>query len=304
MAEAQNGCATLQDVDGDTFVRFIEWAHKGYYTAAEFTTVVQDGSDSAGPCTEDEPVAEKPFTRTIIPDEEDDGQSSPDEEFSFLQNETSTFGQAFEEIFGGDVEQYKSKMSELQERVLFPVPPNPVTARIGPMRSFVPRRPFKRRNAIKIPSPRRNQSSAEVYSDVFLSHARLYVFAEKYDIQALKMLALGELYATLAVYNLYNTRTSDIIDLLRYVYCNTYEPSESAEDMRTLMTQYVGYEMDTLSRDEDFRDLMIEDGGALLSDFLTTVRKRISQEKNLPGKESLRERISQAGETFDDPPFL
>ena len=273
MAEAQNGCATLQDVDGDTFVRFIEWAHKGYYTAAEFTTVVQDGPDSAGPCTEDERVAENPTLRTINPNVEDDGQSWPGERISFVQ--------MHEDLFESD----SSKKSGSKKRVLFPVPPPPLI--IDPMLSFIPRRPFKRRKAIKIPSPRRNQSSAEVYSDVFLSHARLYVFAEKFDIQALKMLTLGELYAALAVYTLYTKRTSDIIDLLRYVYCNTNEPSESAEDMRTLMTQYVGYEMDTLIRDEDFRDLMIEDGGALLGDFLTMVGKR----------------NSQAVETFDDPPF-
>ena len=37
MSEAQKGCATLQDVDRGTFIRFIQWAYTGQYFAAEFT---------------------------------------------------------------------------------------------------------------------------------------------------------------------------------------------------------------------------------------------------------------------------
>ena len=62
MAEAKKGLATLEDVNGDTYVRFIERAHKGHYAAAtveiespttstvqdrdEVTTVTQDAFDT------------------------------------------------------------------------------------------------------------------------------------------------------------------------------------------------------------------------------------------------------------------
>lgn len=36
MAEAQKGFAVLEEVDEGTIKRFIEWAYKGYYTAADF----------------------------------------------------------------------------------------------------------------------------------------------------------------------------------------------------------------------------------------------------------------------------
>ena len=36
MAEAQKRCAVLKTVDEGTIERFIEWAYKGYYTAADF----------------------------------------------------------------------------------------------------------------------------------------------------------------------------------------------------------------------------------------------------------------------------
>ena len=42
-----------------------------------------------------------------------------------------------------------------------------------------------------------NRSANEVYSEVFLSHARLYVFADKYDIPALKALSLRKLESSL-----------------------------------------------------------------------------------------------------------
>ena len=254
MAEAQNGFATLKEVDKDTFVRFIEWANKGYYTAAEFTTVVEDGSDS-------ERVAEKAVQRTDISAVEDDGQMFPDPE---VLPEPATIDEydTWSGPWGTSLK--KGKKTKRAPR----------TAKEAIWHSFISRRPVIRKSAIEVPPPRGNKSPAEVYSDVFLSHARLYVFAEQWDIQELKMLALDELHATLAIYTLYTERTSDIINLLRYVYCNTSEPSERVENLRTLVTQYVGCEMDILADDEDFKNLMIKDGGPLLSDFLAMFKKR------------------------------
>ena len=103
----------------------------------------------------------------------------------------------------------------------------------------------------------------------------MYVFAEEYDIQSLKALALDELHGTLQNFNLYPERTGDIIALLRYVYANTGEPVDDVEDMRTVLARYVGFEMDTLMGDKNFGDLMIEDGGALLGDFLEMVKQRL-----------------------------
>ena len=269
MAEAQKGYATLEDVDKDTFVRFIEWAYKKYYTAAEFTTVLEHGSDSAGLCSEDKRVAEKPDQRTNNHAVEDDRQIPLYQDISVVQ--------MVEEDDGwGGFGRMSSKKAKFKKREPSPESPPPRTAKEDIKHSIISRRPVKRNSPIKVPPTRGNKSSAEVYSEVFLSHARLYVFAEKYDVQALKMLALDELHATLAIYTLYTKRTSDIINLLHYVYSNTSEPSEGVEDLRTLMTQYMGCEMDILTQDEDFRDLMIEDGGALLSDFMTMVGRRIS----------------------------
>lgn len=252
MAEAQKGFATLEDVDEGTFIRFIEWAHRGFYTAAEYSTLVEEDPDTAGSRTDDDQAS----NNGAIPDAEDKPEA--------LLDEDDWAG------YQAPVKKNKSKGIKLSHN------PPPPTAREDLIQSFVSRKPVERKSAIGIPPPRRNQSSAEDYSDVFLSHARLYVFAEKYDIQPLKMLALDELHAVLAIFTLYLERTEDIVDLLRYVYANTGEPREGVEDMRTLMTHYVGYEMETLIKDTNFRDLMIEDQGDLLGDFMDMVGKRIS----------------------------
>ena len=74
-----------------------------------------------------------------------------------------------------------------------------------------------------MPGPRSNMHPQENYTEVFLSHARLYVFAEKYDIQPLKKLSRQKLQHTLAIYTLYPERVGDITTLLKYVYVNTAE---------------------------------------------------------------------------------
>lgn len=53
-------------------------------------------------------------------------------------------------------------------------------------------------------------------------------------------------------------------------------PIDGVEEMRMLMTEYMGYEMDTLMKDEEFQDLIVADGGAPLGDFMKMVVKRIS----------------------------
>lgn len=120
-----------------------------------------------------------------------------------------------------------------------------------------------------------NQNCEKNLTERFLCHARLYVFAEKYDIAALKTLALQQLRATLANFTLYPNRTGDIIALLRYIYNNTNESKKGVEDLRTVMTEYIGYGMDPLIEDEEFGMLLVEEGGDMMKDFLKMVAKRI-----------------------------
>jgi hypothetical protein len=55
MAEAQQGFAVLKDVDEGTFRRFVEWAYKGYYKAADFEL---DATISPSPVPSDQKECE------------------------------------------------------------------------------------------------------------------------------------------------------------------------------------------------------------------------------------------------------
>ena len=63
--------------------------------------------------------------------------------------------------------------------------------------------------------------------------------------------------------------------LLIYIYSNTGESVPGVEDLRSVLTAYMSYEMDTLLKDSKFKELMFEDGGALLGDFMKAVELRI-----------------------------
>ena len=115
-----------------------------------------------------------------------------------------------------------------------------------------------------IPSARANKGPDEEYTEVFLGHARMYVFADKYDIQKLKTLALQKLQHQLAIHTLYLERVCEISTLLSYVYANT---TDKAEDIRSMLAHYVGVEMANLVKDGEIKDLMLEEPD-MLHDFL------------------------------------
>lgn len=271
--KASKGFATLEDVDTGTFVRFIEWAHRGYYTAAEFTTVEIESPRTTASQGHDEvaavPQVESDFE---LPPAEYEAEPAVEPEVLPVYKKKTKKGKKAPHFDTGnqftDDDWQMSNQQSRKETVL--------EMKYDPKETLFSREYSVPQGTFEIPPPRPNQSPEEDYTDVFLSHAQLYVFADKYDIQPLKMLALDELHATLAIYTLSYARTGDIVALLRYVYGNTIQSDEGEEDLRKELTRYIGGEMATLINDGDFKDLIIEDGGPLLGDFMTMVGRRIS----------------------------
>ena len=290
MAEAQTGFAVIEDVDEGTFVRFIQWAYNGYYDAAEYELDLEPPKSHNSKKDETNGAAKKPAKDLFGLPRDDDAvrvAEEPQEAEPAISpvwySEPAPAPEPLAEPDQGGWGAFGSarKSSKRSKKDSFSVSFSHAQTSI--MRSpgqdlkesFIKRREAVRKHSISLPQPRENQAPNEDYTEVFLSHAHLYVFADKYDIQTLKTLALEELQAILKIFNLYLERTGDIIALLRYVYANTGEPDEGVEDMRVLLTHYIGFEMDTMMKDDDFRDLMIRDGGSLLGDFMTMVGKRI-----------------------------
>ena len=236
LSEAQQGFAVLEDVDGGTFVRFIRWAYNKDYPVPEHTLV--ESSNEAR--------AQRPTTKTskdAFPIDDDLVWGSWPTKKGKKKKNTGQLSSSKGSLLESFINQYE--LLSLGHSV------DP-----------------------SMPGPRGNQAPEEDYTEVFLGHARMYVFAEKYDIQALKTLALLKLHHTLSIFTLYSERVGDIMTLLKYVYANTAEAVDGIEDIRTMLAHYIGCEMETLTKDGEIKDLML-DNGDMLGDFLKMFALRI-----------------------------
>lgn len=239
MKEKSQGYAVLEDIDTATFVRFLEWTYRGNYTTPTST-------NQASP-SEEGPVAE--------------GQGDLGDWGCF--NKPSS-------------KKKRSKLTENPDWGSFGFDQSGRALRDGLRQAFIDRTYIELTPTNPTLVARRNENENEDYNSIFMCHAQLYVFAEEKDIQKLKTLALESLHETLKHFTLYDKRIGDVVSLVRYVYQNTLPPeSTGAEPMRALLTEYIGFEMDTLLKHEDFRNLIIEDGGSLLADLATMVMRRI-----------------------------
>ncbi|KAH8126068.1 hypothetical protein FP744_10005018 [Trichoderma asperellum] len=118
------------------------------------------------------------------------------------------------------------------------------------------------------PSPSLGSSSEYNYTDVFLSHARMYVFADYYGIDRLKSLALNKLCRALTPFNLQAESYGDIIPLVRYSFENTVDKGEQRDRLRWLVCLYTACKVEDLWKDTEFIDIM-----KTLPDFSTGLIK-------------------------------
>ena len=119
-----------------------------------------------------------------------------------------------------------------------------------------------------------NVDPYEDYCAVFLCHAQLYVFADKYDIQALSKLALSKLGLTLAHYNLYEEWKENIVELLRYFHANTPDRVGMTNKPRALVIRYVACVVEILKGSEAFH-LLLGEANSISSDLTTELCRRL-----------------------------
>ena len=247
MAEAQQGFADMKDVDEGTFERYVEWSYKGYYTPADFKLV--PGSSQAAFSLHGKRRKQTSWS----PDFRPDTPSTVEAMDAGLLAEMRVDSNA--KTLKSSKKDKRPSREELRIAFIYKV---------------------QRRDEPESPKPRPNLAANEDYTEVFLSHARLYVFADQYLIQPLKVLAVEELRGALALFTLYPARTSDILALLEYVYGNTLDTSSSGGPLRKLLKEYVAIEMRALSESGPrFVNLMMCDNGPLLTDFMKLVAKRV-----------------------------
>ena len=273
MLEAKEGCAGLEDVDERTFSRFGQYLYTTDYAAADSApspgssdvpTENLDPSDghidevslkddaphmdgALDVAIAAEPVA--PDLSDIMVREEDEwgtwgfAKTAKTKSRSRGTGKTSVITRS-----------KKSLLWEKFERLSYPHP--------GPT--------FK---------PRKNRNAGEDYTAVFLGHARLYVFADKYDIESLRSLCLHKLHQTLVEFTLHDERLGDVVELLRYSYSDTAELDHSIDSLRLLTVQYAACVVERLLRHHGFQSLL-EDAGPLAKDLFEEVLKKTGLSTN------------------------
>ena len=97
-----------------------------------------------------------------------------------------------------------------------------------------------------------NTDPCEDYTNVFLSHAYLYVLGDKYDISPLCELAAHKLYETLKEFKLYVGKLGCILALAEYIFENT----RSDDKIRSLLIHYMACIVEDLAKEADFSPFM------------------------------------------------
>jgi len=120
-----------------------------------------------------------------------------------------------------------------------------------------------------------NISDAQDFTAIFLCHASLYVFAEKYDIQELRSYAAYRLHRTLAQFTLFMARVPDIVSLMRYTYEHTLQTTN--EPLRIMISNFCAWNINLLSHNDEFL-AYYEEGGQFTTDVLINLTKRIGMD--------------------------
>ncbi|KAK5994166.1 hypothetical protein PT974_07608 [Cladobotryum mycophilum] len=115
----------------------------------------------------------------------------------------------------------------------------------------------------------RENLAREDYTNVFLSHARLYVFAECYGIAKLMEASLDQLHGILTRFRLYKGRMKDIVMLVDYCYSNMVP-----EPLRKLVIRYTACKVDKLWLSEEFQEL-VEAHGELSRALIGSILNRL-----------------------------
>lgn len=129
------------------------------------------------------------------------------------------------------------------------------------------------------PSPRIQAPSFQNFpeddcTEVFLSHARMYVFADYHGIDELRILALRKLRQTLMRFILYEEACYDIPPLVEYSFDNTVEEGENVDALRNLLRHYAACVVETLWENPDFQNL-IESVPDFSKGFITVMIRRL-----------------------------
>lgn len=101
-----------------------------------------------------------------------------------------------------------------------------------------------------------NNDVTKEYSEIFLAHARLYVFADYHRIERLQQMTLHKLHQLLSAFQLQKERKGDIVKLLRFCFPEDSKKEGCPDKLKDLIVEYVACHMYQLW-DEEFQELYL-----------------------------------------------
>ncbi|KIW75220.1 hypothetical protein Z517_11994 [Fonsecaea pedrosoi CBS 271.37] len=250
MVESVERRVVLDDIDEETFLRFCEFAYKGDFSVPPPKTVV------------DQELPSSPQLETV------------DEKFTSSHNSSHSTGVPIGKVLdGGEGEGLKVLATGLWPRVRGdqhkPAWRHQISRPVSWLRGrrTVRTTDNRTRDSLAKPAvvsnlpdpgsklaadwakfcnastdwdgplfrPYKNYTPSESLTEMLLSQARLYVFADRYVIESLRSLVLYKMRRSLASLKLFPERGPEVFLLVQYVYENTRE----GDDLRALLTQFI-----------------------------------------------------------------
>ncbi|KAI0852812.1 hypothetical protein F5Y00DRAFT_155049 [Daldinia vernicosa] len=223
------------DVDEGTFVRFCEFAYTGDYKAAEpfeDTPEVLNGEKSSeatastpGPTVNGERIIEEASAYD---------EPSPEDPWDTLRITKKSKARKYSPYPGES-----------------PSPPSNKDIMWRKFQEEINDEPDRRVKETSNTDPSKN------YSEVLLSHARLYALADCYDIDTLMGLSIRKLHRTLKVFNLHKgARVTDVAQLVDYSYKNTMNKGDEPDKLRSLLATYVACNIEEMWPNVYFQDVL------------------------------------------------
>ncbi|KAK2616507.1 hypothetical protein QQS21_000550 [Conoideocrella luteorostrata] len=225
MKEAEEKCVTWSDTNEGTFIRFCEFVYKGSYS---------EGKVTKRPIEKDiELELDEADDNAVPPAPSSDPPSGP---LPDLPPTPRELHRVLPTVVGDSKEHLDHKGDRLR-------------AKLG---SLYPRMRPKRRMLRNTPE--------DDCSEMFLSHAQIYVFADYHCIDALQELALANLRQALTEYKVHKESCSDVTQLLSFSFESTAEADKKTrtDQLRCLVSLFAACNIEHLWNDAEFQDFTRE----------------------------------------------
>lgn len=261
MKEANEHCVYWEDVDEKTFLRFAQWAYTREYSPAEPDLIIASAQlSSLQQSSAPEPSADDTAKSLASFDEKKDKCDGC--KIVFQSNQTKTCGtcrKSFSTLYCSNCGRHQHNNCS---------PCRNAAQKFSKKQYMI--QAFNTNTGFPSPTilhaPRKNRESCEEYTEVFLSHARLYTLADKYDIPELRKLSLHKIYVSLKEFTLYPNRVGDVVDLASYSFENTI----TGDKLRTLLVDYCACIFEDMLENESFKELLDKS-----SDFAFELLKKL-----------------------------